>query len=209
MAAAICLAQNRAREPPPTLSQVLVVTQDSSVGQLATLVLRSPTEQILDDIERAVDDGVNTFKTLVKDAQLLPAGGAVEIELARRLAASALKETGLDQYAIAKFATSLEVEPPPSILAPLPLPLFPILSFPCPDPPSAPFLCKRWSRGRSQRMQACTHLTCCRPCTPPTPRAARTWGSTSRPGSRATCPQTTFSTYTRPSGGPSSWRRTR
>ena len=92
-------------------SKVLVLKQAEAHGQLATLVLRSPTDQILDDLERAVDDGVNCFKTLVKDARMLPAGGATELELARRLTAVAAKETGLDQYAIGKFATSLEVVP--------------------------------------------------------------------------------------------------
>ncbi len=29
---------------------------------MATVVLRSSTEQLLDDLERAVDDGVNTYK---------------------------------------------------------------------------------------------------------------------------------------------------
>lgn len=40
---------------------------------------------------------------------MLPAGGAPEIELCQQLQKFGRKETGLDQYAIAKFAESLEV----------------------------------------------------------------------------------------------------
>lgn len=35
-------------------------------GAIATLVLRGSTDNLMDDIERAVDDGVNSFKVLVR-----------------------------------------------------------------------------------------------------------------------------------------------
>jgi T-complex protein 1 subunit theta len=65
----------------------------------------------MDDVERAVDDGVNAYKALAKDSRVVPAGGATEMELAHRLAAFGRKQTGLDQYAIEKFARALEVVP--------------------------------------------------------------------------------------------------
>ena len=39
---------------------------------------------------------------------MLPAGGAPEIELCQQLQKYGRKETGLDQYAIAKYAESME-----------------------------------------------------------------------------------------------------
>lgn len=36
--------------------------QEAAAGSVATVVLRSSTEQLLDDLERAVNDGVNTYK---------------------------------------------------------------------------------------------------------------------------------------------------
>ena len=46
-----------------------------------------------------------------RDARTVAAGGATEIEVARQLQAFGRKETGLDQYAIIKYAESLEVVP--------------------------------------------------------------------------------------------------
>ncbi|MDP6199663.1 MAG: DnaA/Hda family protein, partial [Candidatus Poseidonia sp.] len=51
----------------------------------------------LDDIERAIDDGCNTYKALVRDTRRLPAGGATEMQLSVRLAADAKKQGGLEQ----------------------------------------------------------------------------------------------------------------
>ena len=51
----------------------------------ATIVVRGGTLNLLEDIERAIDDGVNVIKNTCKDTRMLPGAGAIEIELARRL----------------------------------------------------------------------------------------------------------------------------
>ena len=40
----------------------------------------------MDDIERTVDDGINTYKSLTKEPRFVPGAGATEIELAKQLA---------------------------------------------------------------------------------------------------------------------------
>lgn len=39
-----------------------VLRQDSETGAIATVVLRASTDNMLDDLERAIDDGVNSYK---------------------------------------------------------------------------------------------------------------------------------------------------
>ena len=48
--------------------------------------MRGSTDNIMDDIQRTVDDGINTFKCLAKDGRFVPGAGATEIELAKQLA---------------------------------------------------------------------------------------------------------------------------
>lgn len=65
----------------------------------------------MDDIERAIDDGVNTFKGLTRDGRFVAGAGAVEVELAAQIGAHADTLPGLEQYAVRKFATALETFP--------------------------------------------------------------------------------------------------
>ncbi|ONK61297.1 uncharacterized protein A4U43_C08F28240 [Asparagus officinalis] len=92
-------------------SRVTVVKNEEGGNSVSTVVLRGSTESILDDLERAVDDGVNTYKAMCRDSRIVPGAAATEIELARKLKEFSFKETGLDQYAIAKFAESFEMVP--------------------------------------------------------------------------------------------------
>lgn len=92
-------------------SRVTIVRNEEGGNSISTVVLRGSTDSILDDLERAVDDGVNTYKAMCRDSRIVPGGAATEIELARRLKEFSFKETGLDQYAISKFAESFEMVP--------------------------------------------------------------------------------------------------
>jgi T-complex protein 1 subunit theta len=77
----------------------------------ATIVLRGATSNRLDDLERAIDDGVNVIKSLMKDARLVPGAGATELELSKRVEAYGSGLKGLSQHGVKKFANALEVIP--------------------------------------------------------------------------------------------------
>jgi len=92
-----------------TLCTVFRQTKEGS--SVASLVVRGSTDNIMDDVERAIDDGVNVYKSLCKDGRFVPGAGASEIELARRLLTFADSTPGLEQYAIRKYAEAFEVVP--------------------------------------------------------------------------------------------------
>ncbi|KAF8504700.1 T-complex protein 1 [Russula emetica] len=77
----------------------------------ATIVLRGATQNHLDDLERAVDDGVASLKALIKDPRLIPGAGATELALASRVDTYGAGLRGLAQHAVRRFASALEVIP--------------------------------------------------------------------------------------------------
>ena len=52
---------------------------------MATIVLRGSTTAMLEDTERAVNNGVSTIKTLIKDGRMVAGGGATEIYIANEI----------------------------------------------------------------------------------------------------------------------------
>ncbi|GJE94734.1 T-complex protein 1 [Phanerochaete sordida] len=77
----------------------------------ATIVLRGATTNHLDDLERAIDDGVNVIKALLKNGSLVPGAGATELELSKRVDAYGAGIKGLSQHGIRRWASALEVVP--------------------------------------------------------------------------------------------------
>ncbi|KAM3073591.1 T-complex protein 1 subunit theta [Clarireedia jacksonii] len=91
--------------------RVTVFRQENETTRTATLVIRGATQNHLDDIERAVDDGVNVVKAITRDPRLVPGAGATEIQLVERIQAFGDKTPGLAQYSIRKFGEAFEVIP--------------------------------------------------------------------------------------------------
>jgi T-complex protein 1 subunit theta len=91
--------------------RVTVFRQENEQTRTATLVLRGATQNHLDDVERAIDDGVNVVKAITRDARLVPGAGASEMQLIERLTSLADKTPGLSQYSIRKYGEAFEVIP--------------------------------------------------------------------------------------------------
>ena len=91
--------------------RVTVFRQENEVTRTATLVLRGATQNHLDDVERAVDDGVSVIKAITRDARLVPGAGATEMQLIERLTAFGERTSGLTQYSIKAYAQAFEVIP--------------------------------------------------------------------------------------------------
>jgi len=94
--------------------KITVFSQNKSAKdgcRLSTIVLRASTSSVLQDLERAIDDGVHSCKTLCRDPRLVPGAGATEMELAIKIKEYGDTCPGLDQYAIRAFAKALEFVP--------------------------------------------------------------------------------------------------
>jgi thermosome len=81
----------------------------------ATILLRGANDMLLDEVERSINDGLNTIRNILRDPKIVFGGGATEIEVAMRLRKWAESIGGREQLAIMAFADALEDIP--SILA--------------------------------------------------------------------------------------------
>ena len=88
-----------------------IFDQESDSSRVATIVVRGSTPNLMDDVERAIDDGVHVVKTMTLDARFVPGAGATELLLADALTSFGEAQPGLEQYSIQKFGLALEVVP--------------------------------------------------------------------------------------------------
>jgi thermosome len=76
-----------------------------------TLLLRGSTDHVVDEIERGVNDALDVVGGALMTGQVLPGGGAPEIEVASRLREFADSVSGRQQLAVEAYADALEVVP--------------------------------------------------------------------------------------------------
>ena len=76
-----------------------------------TILIHGGTSHVMDEIERAIRDGLGDVSCSLKDGLIVPGGGAVEIELARRLREFSQGLFGREQLAVEEFASALEFIP--------------------------------------------------------------------------------------------------
>ncbi|CAL1270899.1 unnamed protein product [Larinioides sclopetarius] len=92
-------------------TSVVIFKQENKQSRISTIVIRGSTDSLMDEISRAIDDGVNNFKALTQDGRLVPGAGATEIELAKQITKYGETLPGLEQYSVKKFAEALEALP--------------------------------------------------------------------------------------------------
>ncbi|MEM0498954.1 MAG: thermosome subunit beta [Methanothrix sp.] len=86
------------------------VTGCRNPGYLS-LILRGGTQQVVDSLERALDDALHAVATAIESGKLLAGGGAPETAVSIRLRQYAASLKGREQLAVEKFAEAIEVVP--------------------------------------------------------------------------------------------------
>lgn len=80
-------------------------------ARTATIVLRGGSEQFIDEADRSLHDAIMIVRRALKHAEVVPGGGAIEMELSKYLREVALTHTSKSQLFIKAFAKALEVIP--------------------------------------------------------------------------------------------------
>ena len=77
--------------------------------KVTTMVLRGATTAIMDDIERALMNGVDCFKQMLKDNRYVNGAASTEAYMMNQIEAESNKLTGLEQYSCNAYGQSFEV----------------------------------------------------------------------------------------------------
>ena len=59
--------------------KLVIFKRNTEDCKLSTIILRGSTKNTLEDVERAIDDGVNVFRSLVREKEFCPGAGSTEI----------------------------------------------------------------------------------------------------------------------------------
>ncbi|MBS3092379.1 TCP-1/cpn60 chaperonin family protein [Candidatus Pacearchaeota archaeon] len=76
-----------------------------------TIIIRGGSEHVMDETERAIMDGLGDVSAVLKDGMVVSGGGAIEIELAKRLRIFSQSLFGRERLAVEEFAAALESIP--------------------------------------------------------------------------------------------------
>jgi len=76
-----------------------------------SIVIRGGTEHVIDEVERAIKDGLGDLSSVLMQGMIVAGAGAVEIEIARKLREFGNRLNGREQLAVEEFAAALESIP--------------------------------------------------------------------------------------------------
>ncbi len=91
--------------------ETLTFVEKCKHPRAVTIIVYGTAYHFLDEIERALADGIGVVASAVRSGKAVAGGGAVEIEVSRRLRMFARTLTGREQLAVEEFASVLEVIP--------------------------------------------------------------------------------------------------
>ncbi|MGC9115359.1 MAG: thermosome subunit beta [Fervidicoccaceae archaeon] len=89
----------------------MVFVEGAKNAKSVTILIRGGFERLIAEGERALRDSLSAVADAVKFGKIVGGGGAVEIEVAKRLRAIAPKVGGKQQLAVEAFAKALEALP--------------------------------------------------------------------------------------------------
>lgn len=76
-----------------------------------TILIHGGTEHVIDEVERAMKDGLGDVFCVLKSGLIVLGGGSVEVELSRRLKIFSQSLIGREKLAVEEFANALEFIP--------------------------------------------------------------------------------------------------
>lgn len=92
-------------------TKITVFEKNEVNSTLGTIILRGSTNSIMDNMERAIENGVSAFRQLLVDGRYLNGAGSIEAFLVNQIETLANSESGLKQYSCLKYGQAFEIIP--------------------------------------------------------------------------------------------------
>jgi chaperonin GroEL (HSP60 family) len=89
----------------------MVFVEDCKHPRSVAILIRAGLERMVDEAERAMNDALSVVSDVIEYNKIVPGGGAIESEIARKLRSYATEVGGREQLAIEAFAESMEIVP--------------------------------------------------------------------------------------------------
>ena len=89
----------------------MLFIEGCSQAKAVTIVLHGVSEQVLEEMERALDDSLNVVLDVIRSRKIVPGGGAPEMIVAENLRQYASTLEGREQLAVRAFADAVEAIP--------------------------------------------------------------------------------------------------
>ncbi len=89
----------------------MVFVEGCKNPRAVTILVRGGAEHIVDEAERAIHDALCVVRNVLREPKIVAGGGAIEIEIARRLREFAKTLPSKEQLAVMRYADALETIP--------------------------------------------------------------------------------------------------
>jgi len=90
---------------------VLTYVRGCENPKALTILIHGGTEHVIEEVKRAVRDGLGDVACVIESGLVVPGGGAIEIELAKKLREFSQGLSGREQLAVEEFASAIEFVP--------------------------------------------------------------------------------------------------
>lgn len=91
--------------------ELKTVVEDGGAAKAVSLLLRGASMNVLDELDRALEDGIAATAAVLEEGRVLPGGGAAETEVALALREAAPTTGTREALAIEAFAEAIEAIP--------------------------------------------------------------------------------------------------
>jgi thermosome len=105
------LGQAKVVEEMKVAGGELIFIRECKNPKAVSVFIRGGTDHVIDEAERALHDSLMVVKDVVENNKIVSGGGAVEIEIAKKLRDFAGTIGGREQLAIEAFADAIEIIP--------------------------------------------------------------------------------------------------